>query len=386
MKFIKTKNLKEALSAVGAVEDALDRIEDNGLEVHVDVNLATADQVAVHNEREKIIADRMKEKEEETKGIEGEREPKKISNPSWKKMYLSESLFEDEDDEVTEVEGEEEVSTEVKGEEEASTDEGEEETEITVGGYEVSYDPSKKSRRDFEFDDLYEEISFYLNPDGESFINKDGKRSSVSGVYKSRQFGVGDEKEVDGKEYASITIHAEPLKVLGDDKETVDEDAQDFTLAKFIADRYADLGVFYEESLVRGEPVLSIWVPEGVEAPRRYINYAAIKDTTEDEIDDEVEDKEEEVVATEEEPLKEDITIVDTMWIGDFDAWGGGEDTLEIVRRADKLGELDNLINEWYPEGLSENGVNDLLRFEDKEIFDALGINPDDYKDEEESE
>lgn len=68
--------------------------------------------------------------------------------------------------------------------------------------------------------------------------------------------------------------------------------------------------------------------------------------------------------------------------LGEFDAWSGGEETLRIVGEADKLDELeDPLIQDEPADGWTETALNDMLRFEDKYIFDALGINPDDYTD-----
>ena len=70
--------------------------------------------------------------------------------------------------------------------------------------------------------------------------------------------------------------------------------------------------------------------------------------------------------------------------LGEFDAWSGGEETLRIVGEADKLNELEDLLIQDEPaDGWTETALNDMLRFEDKYIFDALGINPDDYKDDE---
>lgn len=73
--------------------------------------------------------------------------------------------------------------------------------------------------------------------------------------------------------------------------------------------------------------------------------------------------------------------------LGEFDAWSGGEETLRIVGEADKLNELEDLLIQDEPaDGWTETALNDMLRFEDKYIFDALGINPDDYKDDDEGQ
>jgi hypothetical protein len=76
--------------------------------------------------------------------------------------------------------------------------------------------------------------------------------------------------------------------------------------------------------------------------------------------------------------VRQEIDIATNEW------WGGGEETIRIVKAAGKIRELEALIAEMYPEGIDETGLNDLFRFDDDFIFSALGINPDGCKDEEE--
>jgi len=69
--------------------------------------------------------------------------------------------------------------------------------------------------------------------------------------------------------------------------------------------------------------------------------------------------------------------------LGEFDAWSGGENTLRIVGEADKINELEDLLQECEPaDGWTETALNDVLRFEDSWIFQMLGIDPDDYEEE----
>ena len=68
------------------------------------------------------------------------------------------------------------------------------------------------------------------------------------------------------------------------------------------------------------------------------------------------------------------IKVVNEISVGDFEGWGGGEDTIEAARWNNKLDALNRLAEEEFPDGVSENGLNDWLRFEDKYIFSRLGI------------
>ena len=57
-----------------------------------------------------------------------------------------------------------------------------------------------------------------------------------------------------------------------------------------------------------------------------------------------------------------------------FDAWGDAIGTLDKVREAGKCDELESIIEELYPDGMSETGLNDLLWFEPETVFKWLGI------------
>ena len=58
----------------------------------------------------------------------------------------------------------------------------------------------------------------------------------------------------------------------------------------------------------------------------------------------------------------------------DFEAWSGGADTLNRVIDNGKVEELENLLEELYPEGLSDTELNDILWFEEDWVYENLGI------------
>ena len=66
----------------------------------------------------------------------------------------------------------------------------------------------------------------------------------------------------------------------------------------------------------------------------------------------------------------------------DFEAWSGACSTLKAIINADKVEEFDYLIEEIFPDGLSETELNDLLWFDSDWVFEALGMS--DEEDEEE--
>ncbi len=67
-------------------------------------------------------------------------------------------------------------------------------------------------------------------------------------------------------------------------------------------------------------------------------------------------------------------TFNENMRLADFDAWSGAKDTKETILNANKGDEFDSLIEELYPDGLSETQLNDILWFEPEWIFESLGI------------
>ena len=64
--------------------------------------------------------------------------------------------------------------------------------------------------------------------------------------------------------------------------------------------------------------------------------------------------------------------------IADFEAWAGAVVTRERIIEAGKEDEFDTLIEELYPDGIDETGLNDILWFDDEWIFEALGITDED--------
>ena len=68
------------------------------------------------------------------------------------------------------------------------------------------------------------------------------------------------------------------------------------------------------------------------------------------------------------------MRIVKEISVEDFEGWSGANDTIEVIEKAGKVDEFDNLIEEIYPDGLSETSLNDLLRFDYEWIYETLEI------------
>ena len=57
-----------------------------------------------------------------------------------------------------------------------------------------------------------------------------------------------------------------------------------------------------------------------------------------------------------------------------FEAWSGAESTKTRIIKEELSEEFDSLIEELYPDGLSETQLNDLLCFESEWIYESLGM------------
>ena len=69
-----------------------------------------------------------------------------------------------------------------------------------------------------------------------------------------------------------------------------------------------------------------------------------------------------------------------------FDAWSGAKDTKQTIIEHGKEDDFDRLIEEIYPDGLSETQLNDILWFESEWIYEQLGISEDEEEEDENNE
>lgn len=68
------------------------------------------------------------------------------------------------------------------------------------------------------------------------------------------------------------------------------------------------------------------------------------------------------------------MTITYELDLNRFEAWSGAKETLERIQREGKCIELENILEELYPDGMTETELNDLLWFEPETVYEWLGI------------
>ena len=64
----------------------------------------------------------------------------------------------------------------------------------------------------------------------------------------------------------------------------------------------------------------------------------------------------------------------ENLTLANFKAWSGAVDTKETIINEGKVKQFDSLIEELYPDGITDTHLNDLLWLEEEWIFKMLGI------------
>ena len=76
------------------------------------------------------------------------------------------------------------------------------------------------------------------------------------------------------------------------------------------------------------------------------------------------------------------MKIITETTLKSFRAWAGAVDTQEKIIDAGKADEFGSMIEELYPDGLTNTQLNDLLWFEEEWIYEALGISTEEETEE----
>tara|TARA_R100001082_G_C4357404_1_gene157565 strand:+ start:403 stop:621 length:219 start_codon:yes stop_codon:yes gene_type:complete len=66
--------------------------------------------------------------------------------------------------------------------------------------------------------------------------------------------------------------------------------------------------------------------------------------------------------------------VNDNLSLRNFDAWSGAKDTKQLILDNNKEDEFEFMMQDLYPEGMTETQLNDILWFEEDWICETLGI------------
>ena len=68
------------------------------------------------------------------------------------------------------------------------------------------------------------------------------------------------------------------------------------------------------------------------------------------------------------------MKITSEISLKNFKAWSGAKDTLNKLIELDKCEDLEFILDDLYPDGLTDTQLNDILWFDDEWIYETLGI------------
>lgn len=68
------------------------------------------------------------------------------------------------------------------------------------------------------------------------------------------------------------------------------------------------------------------------------------------------------------------MTIKSDISLENFKAWSGGRNTLDRIINEGKCDELESMLEDLYPDGMTDTELNDLLWFDSNTVFEWLGI------------
>ena len=68
------------------------------------------------------------------------------------------------------------------------------------------------------------------------------------------------------------------------------------------------------------------------------------------------------------------MKIYSELNLNNFKPWSGAVSAFERIQKENKLNELEEVLDELYPDGISDTTLNDILWFEEEYLFNLLGI------------
>lgn len=79
------------------------------------------------------------------------------------------------------------------------------------------------------------------------------------------------------------------------------------------------------------------------------------------------------------------MKIMKEISFSQFQPWSGAVDTYNLIAEAGKEVAFDSLIEDLYPDGLSETELNDILWFDSGWLLESLGIAEEEEEEEEDT-
>ena len=71
------------------------------------------------------------------------------------------------------------------------------------------------------------------------------------------------------------------------------------------------------------------------------------------------------------------MRVISEMRLVDFKPWCGAKSTWERIINENKEQWFEDIIEDLYPDGLTDTNLNDILWFESEWLYESLEIDPD---------
>lgn len=77
------------------------------------------------------------------------------------------------------------------------------------------------------------------------------------------------------------------------------------------------------------------------------------------------------------------MALTITTGIDNFKPWSGAVSTWDTIIEEDKLDALEFILEDLYPDGITDTQLNDILWFESDWVYESLGITEEDEEEDE---
>lgn len=75
------------------------------------------------------------------------------------------------------------------------------------------------------------------------------------------------------------------------------------------------------------------------------------------------------------------MALVVNVGINGYNPWSGAKETWNRIEEENKVDDLEFLLEELYPDGITDTQLNDILWFESDWVYENLGISDEDEED-----
>lgn len=201
------------------------------------------------------------------------------------------------------------------------------------------------------------------------YVSYQGKKMRVQGVRPDGKYALSEPK------YSGLDITNHPEYLIDVSKEEVEplEESADEVQGKIFRVTYKHSPEVFSSVMVKATSEDEAKKKLSTKKPGKDIVGVQIMS------DDEVKDM-----------TNRGMSLMEAKVVDDFasyEPWEGAINTFDAIQAADKLDELEQLVDDMYPDGINKTELNDLLQFEADWVYSMLDMpNPDAEEDVEEEE